>query len=261
MNKKSKTADCYDYPAYWDLAFRSETKLEAEFIEAVCKKYVSFPVRKMFEPGCGGGRLIIEMASRGYDLTGIDLSDAAVRYVKQRLRRRNLPGRVLSADMTDFRLDQPADVAFNTFNTFRHLTTEDAARRHLEAVAASLRRGGVYILGFHLLPPDADPDAQERWSAVHGKTKVTVTLRVTNFDRRRRIEVIRFTLLARAGEKVQRVAADYEYRIYTAAQFRRLLASVPGWELCDVYDFWYEIDYPLKLNNDIADSVFILRKR
>jgi hypothetical protein len=48
--------------------------------------------------------------------------------------------------------------------------------------------------------------------------------------------------------------------MYTAAQFRRLLATVPSLQLCDVYDFWYEIDHPLKLNNEISDTVFILQK-
>jgi hypothetical protein len=58
-----------------------------------------------------------------------------------------------------------------------------------------------------------------------------------------------------------RIAADYEYRIYQAHQFRRLLARVPQFELCDVYDFWYDIDDPLKLNNELGDAVFILRRR
>ena len=49
--------------------------------------------------------------------------------------------------------------------------------------------------------------------------------------------------------------------MYTAAQFRRLLASVPSLELCDVYDFWYDIDDPLTFNDDFSDTVFILRRR
>jgi SAM-dependent methyltransferase len=256
----TEPTNCYDYPQYWDLAFRSETKPEADFIQAVCSKYCAFPVRRMLEPGCGGGRLVVEMAARGYDVTGFDLSEPAVNYLNQRLRRRGLQANVVLADMADFRFLRRFDLAFNTFNTFRHLTSEAAARSHLEAVAASLRPGGVYILGLHLLPPDADPEDCERWSARHGNTKVTVTLRVLSFDRRRRIEVIRFNLLVRSATRTLRLRSDYDYRIYTAGQFRKLLLSLPQWELCDVYDFWYEIDCPLQLNNDLGDTVFILRK-
>ena len=255
------SVNCYDYPQYWDLAFRSETRLEADFIEAAAAKYCRFPVRRLLEPGCGGGRLVVEMAARGYGVTGFDLSESAVRYVAQRLRRRRLPGTVCVADMADFEFAKRFDLAFNTFNTFRHLTSERLARSHLRAVARQVRPGGIYILGFHLLPPDADPDDCERWSARHGKTRVTVTLRVLSFNRRTRIEVIRFCLLVRGPGAPLRLRTDYPYRIYTATQFRSLLRSVPEWELCDVYDFWYDIDEPLKLNDDMGDTVFVLQRR
>jgi hypothetical protein len=49
--------------------------------------------------------------------------------------------------------------------------------------------------------------------------------------------------------------------LYTANQFRRLLVSVPELALCDVYDFWYEIDRPLVLDDEISDTVFVLKKR
>lgn len=253
--------NCYDYPQYWDLAFRSETKLEADFIEDACQKYCGFPVKRLLEPGCGGGRLVVEMAARGYDVTGFDLSEPSIQYLSKRLARRNLAAQAITADMTTFVRRRKFDAAFCTFNTFRHLTTEEAARQHLECIADSLRPGGIYIVGFHLLPPDADEECIERWSAKHGTTKVTMTLRVLDFDRATRLETIRFSLRVRSGKRDLKLQSDYEYRIYTAAQFQRLLYSVPQFELCDVYDFWYEIDEPLQLSNELGDAVFILRKR
>lgn len=253
--------DCYDYPQYWDLAFRSETKLEADFIEDACEKYCEFPAKRLLEPGCGGGRLVVEMAARGYDITGFDLSEPSIQHLTRRLARRKLAGQAIIADMTTFVSRRKFDAAFCTFNTFRHLTTEEAAHQHLECVAHSLRAGGIYILGFHLLPPDADEECIERWSATHGKTKVTMTLRVLDCDRNTRLETIRFSLRVRGGSRDLKLHSDYKYRIYTAAQFQRLLYSVPQFELCDVYDFWYDIEEPLSLSNELGDAVFILRKR
>lgn len=253
--------NCYDYPQYWDLAFRDETRLEADFFEAVARKYCEFPAERFLEPACGGGRLVVEMAARGHQLVGFDINAASITYLQRRLRRRGLQAEVYQADMTDFHIAAPVDIAFNTFNTFRHLTSETAARRHLESVAESLRPGGIYVLGFHLLPPDADESCTERWTARHGKTGVTMTLRVLNCDRRRRIEVIRFSMRVRSGSRDLRLRSDYEYRIYTADQIRRLLASVPEFELLDVFDFWYEIDKPLELSDELGDAVFVLRKR
>ena len=253
-------ASWYDYPRYYDIAFRSETRLEADFFEAAFRKYCRFPVRRLLEPACGTGRLVAEMAARGYRMTGFDLSEPSLDYLRRRLSKKGFRARVFSADMADFRLAEPVDAAYCTFDSFRHLLTEQSARAHLQSVADSLRPGGIYILGFHLLPPDASEECTERWTERQGRTQVTATLRVLATDRRRRVETLRINLLARAGSNEVRLRDDFRFRMYTAAQFRRLLAKVPGLKLLDVYDFWYEIDQPLKLDNELSDAVFILRK-
>lgn len=260
-------ASWYDQPACYDLAFRSETPSEADFIEAAYCKYCAFPARRLLEPACGTGRLIAELASRGHCMIGFDQNRAALTYLRRRLARRKLQAVVFSADMADFRLPEapemgPIDAAYNTFDSFRHLLDEQSARKHLEGVANCLRPGGIYVLGLHLLPPDAAEECIERWSARRGRAQVSVTLRVLDFDRRRRLERLRVSLLVRrANKKPLRLRDEFHLRLYTAAQFRRLLASVPQFELCDVYDFWYEIDRPLRLDNQISDTVFILRRR
>jgi hypothetical protein len=201
------------------------------------------------------------LAARGYRMSGFDLSHPALNFLRRRLARRGLRANVTEADMTDFRLPKPVDAAFCTVNTFRLLLTEQAAQGHLECISECLRPGGIYILGFHLLPMDASLECTERWTEQQGRTKVTVTLRVLSANRRQRIEQIRVSTLARVGTKEIRLRDEFAFRMYTAAQFRKLLKSVPSLELCDVYDFWYEIDNPTKLNNDCADTVFVLRKR
>jgi len=255
---------CYDQPQYWDLAFRDETRLEADFVDAVAAKYCKFPVKKVLEPGCGGGRLVVELAKRGYDVTGFDLSTPAIKYLSRRLNRRGLKATVFHGDMITQRKTPPVDLAICPMNTFRHLLSEGDARRHLESIAGSLRRGGIYVLGFHLLPPDIDPESTERWSARHGGTRVAFSLKVLDSNRRKRIETIRFRLTVTTGDPPQqrmRYEDDFPLRMYTAAQFRRLLKSVPSFQLLDVYDFWYDIDDPLKLDNEITDTVFVLRKQ
>jgi len=90
---------------------------------------------------------------------------------------------------------------------------------------------------------------------------VTVTLRVLGTNRRLRREQIRISLLVRSGRRVLRIRDEFPLRIYTAGQFLELLASVPELQLCDVYDFWYEIDRPLRLDDRMSDTVFILKRR
>lgn len=246
----------YDYPQYYDIAFQGYTRQEADFIEAACRKYCRFEVHRLLEPACGSGRLITELATRGYQVTGFDVSQPALSYLRQRLARRRLDAETFEAEMSDFRLDRSVDAAYCMGNTFRHLLTEQAARAHLECIAASLRPGGIYVISMNLLPSDA-----ARWTEWRGKTKVTVTERVLRTDRRRRIEDVQVRLTARRGSTEFRLRQEYPLRTYTRRQFRRLLASVPSLELCATYDFRYDIDQPVALNNEIAYGVFVLSRR
>src|SRR6266513_3395766 len=254
-------ANWFDYPHYYDIAFQADTRREADFVEAACRKYCRFAASRFVEPACGSGRLITELAARGYQVIGFDLSQPALSYLGQRLARLGLDAETFEAEMSDFRIGQPADAAYCVVNTFRHLLTEQAARGHLECIAGSLRPGGIYVLGLHLFPPDRDAEDVWRWTGQRGKTKVTVTQRVLRTDLRRRIEDVQVCLMARRGSKEFRLRHAFQLRTYTPRQFRRLLASVPSLELCDVYDFRYDIERPSALNDEMAYTVFVLRRR
>jgi SAM-dependent methyltransferase len=251
----------YDYPQYYDIAFQGYTQQEADFIETACRKYCPFDARRLLEPACGTGRLITELAVRGYQVTGFDISQPALRYLRRRLARRRLHAETFKAEMSDFRLSRPVDAAYSTINTFGHLLTEQAARGHLECISESLRPGGIYVLALYLLPPDEHEEDVWCWTAQRRKTQVTVTLRALSTDLGRRIADLRACLLVRGRSKEFRLQHEFQLRTYTARQFRGLLGSVPSLEVCDVYDFRYDIKQPFALNSEMAYSVFVLRRR
>ncbi|MFO1002017.1 MAG: class I SAM-dependent methyltransferase [Planctomycetaceae bacterium] len=253
--------DCYDAPGYWDLAFSDETLYEADFIEAAAAHYLKTSQPRILEIGCGGGRQVVELAKRGHHVRAFDLNESCVAWTQRQLKRRHLTAQVFSDDMTCFKLNRPVHLAHCLVNTFRHLLTEEAARRHLQCVADSLRPGGIYLLGFHLLPPDAAEEDCERWTINHRRTRVTTTIRVLDFSRRTRIETVRFSLKVTTPTKVLRLSTDHQLRIYRADQFRSLLRSVPAFRLLDVFDFCYDINEPLMLNDDLGDAVFVLQKQ
>jgi len=254
-------ANWYDYPQYYDIAFQAYTQYEADFIEAACLKYCPFDARRLLEPACGSGRLITELAARGYQVVGFDISQPALSYLQRRLTRSRLHAEIFEAEMSDFHLGRPVDAAYCVVNTFRYLLTEQAARRHLECITGSLRPGGIYVLGLHLLPLGGDKEDSDCWTQRRCETKVTVTVRLLRTDRRRRIEDVQLCLMARSGSKELRLQHAFQLRTYTPRQFRRLLDSVPSLELCDVYDFRYDIAQPFAPNNEMAYSVFVLRRR
>ena len=259
--RRTLVANWFDYPQYYDIAFQSHTRQEADFIEAACRKHCPFDVHRLLEPACGSGRLVTELAGRGYHVTGFDLNQPALSYLRSRLARLRLHADTFEADLCDFHVSPSVDAAYCTVSSFRHLLTEQAARRHLECIAGSLRPGGIYIVAFHALPLNPDEQNIEQWTESRGTTKVAVTLRALHTDRRRRIEHFRVCLRGCRGSKELRLRHDYRLRTYTARQFRRLLRSVPSLELCDTYDFRYDIEQPFQLNGEMGYCLFVLRRR
>ena len=146
--------------------------------------HVPGQVRRLFEPACGTGRLVFRLAQAGYNVSGLDLNPRAVDYCNRRLARHGLPASVFVGDMADFRLPRKVDAAFNTINSFRHLLSESAARSHLQCVAESLRKGGVYVLGLHLTPTEGTPLDEERWSARRGHLAINTHLQTFDLDLR-----------------------------------------------------------------------------
>ena len=251
----------YDYPVYYDLLFGSDWKAEFDFLTGCFDRHAGRPVRRLFEPACGTGRLLIKLARAGFDVGGNDLNSKAVDYCNNRLERYGFGRPVVLGDMSDFRLRRKADAAFNTINSFRHLSTDLAAESHLQCVADALHRGGLYILGLHLLPTRGARIDSESWSARRGNLGITSHMWTTEIDTRRRVESLGMTLHIYTPTGRRRIVDHMEYRTWTAAQLKRLLCRVPAFELVETCDFAYDLDTPFKIDAETEDVVLILRKR
>ena len=81
----------YDYPKYYDLVFGEDAGLECEFLMGCFDLYVDRRVRRLFEPACGSGRLLIKLAERGVQVFGWDRTRAAVDCCNNRFEARGLP--------------------------------------------------------------------------------------------------------------------------------------------------------------------------
>ena len=256
-------ASWYDHPQYFDMVFRDETQDEVDFFEQAFQRFANRKVRRLLEPGCGSGRLVTAMAARGYEMAALDLSQPMLAYLRRRLERRGLAAELVCGDMTQMKFRKKFDAAFCTFNTFRHLVHEADAVSHLRSVADHLSPGGLYILGFHLIPMDADPECIERWTARHAGTQVHVTLRVIDFDRARRQETLRVSVKAKTRSgRVERIRSEFPLRIYTPAQAKRLLKKVDDvFEIVEIFDFDYDIESPRRCDDDLTDALFVLRRR
>ena len=256
-------AKWYDYPQYFDMLFRDETVHEVRFFEAAFERYATRSVTRVFEPGCGSGRLIVAMAAKGYDVTGLDLSESMLDYMRRKLHRRKLEATCVLGDMTAPTFKKPFDAAFCTFNTFRHLLSEKDALTHLGAMADLIRPGGLYIISLHLVPEEPYEAAVERYKMNRFGTTLWTTISVPEINEKKRLETLRVDLKAkrRSGEVI-RIRSEFPLRIYTPTQLKRLLKKVDDrFEIVDSFDLSYDIEDPLPFDKELVEALLVLRRR
>lgn len=250
----------YDFPKYYDLIFGSDWRAEYKFLLACFEQWARRPVQRIFEPGCGTGRLMIKLAQAGYDISGLDLNPKAVAYCNQRLERHGFAATAFVGDMADFKLKRKVDACFNMINTFRHLPTEQAALNHLRCIADGLNKGGLYALGLHLIPQTMQQCTEESWSATKGQLSVVSRLWSIGADLKKREERIGMTYDVYTPLRQFRIQDETIFRTYTAKQMQALFDATPALKLVETYDFRYDIEWPIEITADTEDVVYVLQK-
>src|SRR5690349_2815490 len=99
----------YDFPQYYDVSFMEDTELEADFIEAVWKKFGGGPLRRILEPGCGGGRLVRELAKRGRRVVAFDDNPTSLDYLRAQLSADGTTAEIFAGDLSKFHVKEPVD--------------------------------------------------------------------------------------------------------------------------------------------------------
>lgn len=124
---------------------REEAARLADLIETVIPKE-NYP--NILDLGCGRGRHSIALAQRGYQVTGVDLSDAAIQKARNLAEREGLDD--LHFTVGDMRepLDHSFDAVLNLFTTFGYFLNDSENRKVLFNVSSMLKMNGFFIQDF-----------------------------------------------------------------------------------------------------------------
>ncbi|MEM7145030.1 MAG: class I SAM-dependent methyltransferase [Verrucomicrobiota bacterium] len=259
--------DCnwYDYPRYYDVVFGPDTAWEADFLERVWGRFGAARAgrgrKRVLEPACGTGRLVIEMGRRGYEGVGFDCNEAMVRYAGRRVGRfKGLPVTVVEGRMEGFRVSGRFDMAFCLLSTFKYLLSEADALACLRGMERVLKPGGLFVMGLHLTDYGRARPEHERWVGEDRKVRVVCNTRTWPADRKKRLERIRTRLAVECGGTVERrLESEWMARTYDLGQLKRLIGKVRGLEMVGGYDFGEEIPEEGELEEGMGYVVVVLR--
>jgi len=96
---------------------------------------------------CGTGQLALYLLERGYQVTGLDLSEHMLQYARENASAYVESGQAefVQADAARFALDRQFGLVVSTFDALNHLASEEKLEACLRSVFPVLVEGGVLI--------------------------------------------------------------------------------------------------------------------
>src|SRR6478672_4804570 len=126
---------------YYRILYQHRDELEAEaFVDHLMDYLQPLPGSRMVDIACGEGRFSIELAERGYDVTGIDLSHQSIEHAKAH-ENDNLHFYVHDMRMP-FYINY-FDYAFNFFTSFGYFAHARDHQLAAKSFAAGLKKNGL----------------------------------------------------------------------------------------------------------------------
>ena len=132
-------------PFYDSINSDIDYSLWADFIEKIIERECSVRPELLLDLGCGTGKMTLELARRGYDMTGIDISPEMLNVARERAESEELDVLWLCQDMTEFELYGTVDVALCCLDGINHLTDPSSLKKTFALVHNYLSPDGLFI--------------------------------------------------------------------------------------------------------------------
>ena len=159
----------------YDIAFSfRDLDFECDALDEICVRHRGAKPASFVDVGCGPGYHCIHYATRGLRTYGVDINPAMIEYAMQKAIDQDSDVEFFEADMRDFDLPQPVDLAFCGIASIHYLLSAEAILDHFHAVARNLTPGGLYLFEANH-PRDTfgtGKSTHNEWEARRGNTIV-----------------------------------------------------------------------------------------
>lgn len=150
MKKNTKLKSWYQdfFDDYYLRSFRNiisdeRTLQETNFIEKSLKLTQK---SRILDLCCGHGRHSIELAKKGYIMTGQDLAQNFIKIATKTAKKNGVNIKFICEDMRRIPFYEEFDAIFNIFTSFGYLENDKEDAKVIKQVANSLKTGGKFLL-------------------------------------------------------------------------------------------------------------------
>jgi 2-polyprenyl-3-methyl-5-hydroxy-6-metoxy-1,4-benzoquinol methylase len=240
MNGHPWFKDWFNSPYYHQLYFNRDQQEAAAFIDKLLEHLKPASGATMLDVACGKGRHSIYLAEKGFDVTGIDLSEGSI---EEALKNQ-------AANLHFYRHDMRLpfwinyfECAFNFFTSFGYFKTRREHDNAIRTIAQSIKSNGCFVLDYlnvhyaedHLIHQfDKEIEGVNyfitKWfDETHFYKKIVVEDDALEVPLEYTEKVAKFTLgdftemFAYQGLQIQEVYGDYNFSNYDIKKSPRLI--------------------------------------
>lgn len=252
----------YSQPLYYEIAFSFiNPKKQVDNFEKLIKKFSKIKVNKFLDIACGTSLQLREIARRGYEATGLDLSSQMLQYLKKKAKEEGLKIETVKADMVNFRLKKKADFGFIMMGSFCFKSNEDLLS-HLDSVADSLNKGGLYFI--QNKPLDWSKFEKQSWTIESNGIKVKTIFECDFKDILNQIYTEKITLEVNDNGKRKKIIEKQDLKFIFPQEFKALIKLNGKFEFLGWWkgncNHWY-LNKPLENVKDLNDNMILLRRK
>jgi SAM-dependent methyltransferase len=162
------------YASAYDAMYADKSNAaECDAVVALLGKCGDGKISRILDVGCGTGRHAIEFAGRGFDVTGIDFSEAMLARARERGHSGKGALEFVQGDARSYRSAKPFDAVLMNFNVLGYMSSNADFVAALDAARANLRPGGLFLADFWYGPAVViDPPGERVREIAAGEIKI-----------------------------------------------------------------------------------------
>ncbi|MEN6571365.1 MAG: class I SAM-dependent methyltransferase [Anaerolineaceae bacterium] len=179
---------------------------------------------KLVDLACGEGSFALEMARKGWDVTGIDQSEEMLRLARNRAATLDAMIEFSQQDMREFSVPVPADLVTCWFDSLNYLLRIEDVQSAFGRVYQALKPGGWFIFDMNTIYGLA-VEWQKQKCYVQQETEDLLELHQTNYDYDKRMATMRITWFIRNENNWQKYEEIHFERAYSVDKIKNALIA------------------------------------
>jgi SAM-dependent methyltransferase len=179
------------YASAYDVMYADKNNTaECDAVVGLFQKFGDGKISRILDLGCGTGRHAVEFAKRGFDVTGVDFSEAMLSRARERARADGGKLEFVQGDARTYRSAAPFDAVLMNFNVLGYMNSNDDFLGALATARANLRKGGIFAADFWYGPAVViDPPGERLREIAAGNAKFLRYSRGTHEPELQRIRI------------------------------------------------------------------------